>query len=196
MTISLKPLQEKREQLKASLAQINYLRRGSLTARFRKCGKPNCHCAERDSRGHGPSYSLTHAQQGKTVTQVIPQGPAVDRTRAQIAEYNKDGLKGLSYGQSPALVAELVGQARAAGYESINFDLIYGLPGQTPESMRLTAEQVLAEAQGRLDAGDLAGALAALRPLDGQAAEVMAEWRARAQALLDARAALAGMARG
>ena len=89
MTISLKALHEKREQLKAGLAQINDLRPGSLTARFRKCGKPNCHCAQKDSLGHGPSYSLTHASAGKTITQVIPQGPAVDRTRAQIAEYRR-----------------------------------------------------------------------------------------------------------
>jgi hypothetical protein len=89
MTIPLKALHEKREQLKAGLAQISDLRRGSLTARFRKCGKPNCHCAQKDSPGHGPSYSLTHASGGKTITQVIPQGPAVDRTREQIAEYRR-----------------------------------------------------------------------------------------------------------
>jgi hypothetical protein len=89
MTISLEALHEKREQLKVGLAQISDLRPGSLTVRFRKCGKPNCHCAQKDSPGHGPSYSLTHASAGKTITQVIPQGPAVDRTRAQIAEYRR-----------------------------------------------------------------------------------------------------------
>ncbi len=89
MTTSLNALREKREQLKTHLTQIGDLRRGSLTARFRKCGKPNCHCAQKGSPGHGPSYSLTHAVSGKTVTQVIPQGPAVDRTRAQIAEYRR-----------------------------------------------------------------------------------------------------------
>src|ERR1700688_1244492 len=89
MTISLKALLEKREQLKAGLTKISDLRRGSLTARFRKCGKPSCHCAQKDSPGHGPSYSLTHASGGKTITQVIPPGPAVDRTRAQIAEYRR-----------------------------------------------------------------------------------------------------------
>ncbi|MGA7918478.1 MAG: DUF6788 family protein [Candidatus Acidiferrales bacterium] len=89
MTISLQALHEKREQLKAGLTQIGDLRRGSLTARFRKCGKPNCHCAQKDSPGHGPSYSLTHASGGKTITQVIPPGPAVERTRAQIAEYRR-----------------------------------------------------------------------------------------------------------
>src|SRR5436190_9911973 len=89
MTTSLKALREKRDQLTGSLAHIDDLRPGFLTARFRKCGKANCHCAQKDSPGHGPSYSLTHRIGGKTVTQVIPQGPAVERAKAQIAEYRR-----------------------------------------------------------------------------------------------------------
>jgi hypothetical protein len=54
---------------------------------------------------------------------------------------------------------------------------------------------VLGQAQARLDAGDLGGALAALDGLDAPAAKAMAGWRAQAQALLDARAALAATAR-
>ncbi|HWO31240.1 MAG TPA: DUF6788 family protein [Candidatus Acidoferrum sp.] len=89
MTISLQTLRDRRDQLTASLARVDDLRPGFLTARFRKCGKPNCHCAQKDSPGHGPSYSLTHRAGGKTVTQVIPQGPAVERAKAQIAEYRR-----------------------------------------------------------------------------------------------------------
>jgi hypothetical protein len=89
MTSSLEALREKRDQLTTSLAHIDDLRPGFLTARFRKCGKPNCHCAQKDSPGHGPSYSLTHRIGGKTITQVIPQGPAIERTKAQIAEYRR-----------------------------------------------------------------------------------------------------------
>ncbi len=89
MTTTLKALREKRALITARLAQIDDLRPGFLTARFRKCGKPNCHCAQKDSPGHGPSYSLTHRFGGKTVTQVISQGPAVERAKAQIAEYRR-----------------------------------------------------------------------------------------------------------
>jgi hypothetical protein len=89
MTTSLEALKEKRDQLTASLVHLNDLRPGFLTARFRKCGKPNCHCAQRGSPGHGPSYSLTHRVGGKTLTQVIPQGAAVERTKAQLAEYRR-----------------------------------------------------------------------------------------------------------
>src|SRR6202051_584087 len=89
MTTNLRALRDKRAQIAARLADIDDLRPGVLTARFRKCGKPNCHCAQKDSPGHGPSYSLTHRVGGKTVTQVIPQGPAVERAKAQIAEYHR-----------------------------------------------------------------------------------------------------------
>ncbi len=53
---------------------------------------------------------------------------------------------------------------------------------------------VLAHARQALDAGDLAGALAALKGLGGPAAAAMADWVGQAQALLDARAALTSMA--
>jgi hypothetical protein len=58
------------------------------------------------------------------------------------------------------------------------------------------AATVLGEAQSRLEAGDIAGALTALDALDSSAAAAIAPWRANARALLDARAALAQMARG
>ncbi len=58
------------------------------------------------------------------------------------------------------------------------------------------AAETIGQARERLDAGDLAGAVAALGALDGSAAQAMADWRDQAQALIDARAALAGMARG
>ncbi|RZI81626.1 MAG: oxygen-independent coproporphyrinogen III oxidase [Rubrivivax sp.] len=44
--------------------------------------------------------------------------------------------------QPYASVAELMGSARAAGFRSINMDLIYGLPNQTPASFARTLCQV------------------------------------------------------
>ncbi len=55
------------------------------------------------------------------------------------------------------------------------------------------AAVVLADAQRRLDAGDLPGAVAALAGLDAPAAAAMAGWRGQAQALLDAQTALGGL---
>ena len=55
---------------------------------------------------------------------------------------------------------------------------------------------VLEHAKRQLDAGDLPGAVAALDGLAGPAAQAMAPWRAQAQSLIDARAALVTAARG
>jgi len=56
------------------------------------------------------------------------------------------------------------------------------------------AAVILEAAHGKLDAGDLAGAVAGLAPLDDAARAAMAPWLADAKALLDARAALSSMA--
>ena len=85
----LASLRLKRDQLTTAIAQIGDMRPGSLVARFRKCGKPSCHCAKKGAKGHGPSYSLTHPVEGKTITHVIPAGPAVQVTRQQLDEYHR-----------------------------------------------------------------------------------------------------------
>jgi oxygen-independent coproporphyrinogen-3 oxidase len=52
--------------------------------------------------------------------------------------------------QSFELVERMVGWCRQLGFPSINFDLIYGLPFQTPETMAATLEQVIALAPDRI----------------------------------------------
>ena len=54
-----------------------------------------------------------------------------------------------------------------------------------------TAMAVLARAEAKLASGDLAGAEAALAPLGGKPAEMLAEWRAAAVARIAARTAIA-----
>ena len=81
----LEQLEKRRDGLRQQLASVGDLRPGSLVARYRKCGKPYCRCASDGSRGHGPSWSLTHHVAGKTVTRIIPPD-AVAQTQAQIAE--------------------------------------------------------------------------------------------------------------
>jgi hypothetical protein len=85
----LQGLRRQREELLQQLTELEDMRPGSLVERYRKCGKPNCHCAGRGAVGHGPSWSLTRDVGGKTVTKLIPAGPAVARTQDQIAEYRR-----------------------------------------------------------------------------------------------------------
>ncbi|APH58267.1 Hypothetical protein GbCGDNIH6_2422 [Granulibacter bethesdensis] len=56
------------------------------------------------------------------------------------------------------------------------------------------AAGVIARARKALDAGDLAGAVRTLDALTGPAAQAVSGWKAQAQALLDAQAALSDMA--
>jgi len=88
MPQSLDDFQRERSRLQGALTEMDDLRPGSLVPRFRKCGKPSCHCAKPDSPGHGPSYSLTREVEGKTVTKIIPSS-AVEQTQRQIAEYKR-----------------------------------------------------------------------------------------------------------
>ena len=81
-------LEGRQAELRAQLAQTGDMRQGSLVERYRRCGKPGCHCAADDARGHGPCWSLTRAVDGKTVTHVIP-AEAVPETRKQIEEHQK-----------------------------------------------------------------------------------------------------------
>ena len=82
-------LEHERERLRAALASVGELRPGSLVERRHRCGKPSCHCARTDSPGHGPTWVLTRAVRGKTVTRGIPAGSAVQRTREQVEEYRR-----------------------------------------------------------------------------------------------------------
>jgi oxygen-independent coproporphyrinogen-3 oxidase len=52
--------------------------------------------------------------------------------------------------QTPQQTAELVESARDAGFESVNFDLIYGLPYQTIESFERTLDTVFAIGPDRI----------------------------------------------
>jgi hypothetical protein len=87
-TLDPEELERRRNEIREKLASIGDLRPGSLVGRYRKCGKPNCHCATEEGGGHGPSWSLTRQVGGKTVTRIIPAS-AVEQTREQIAEYQR-----------------------------------------------------------------------------------------------------------
>lgn len=67
-----------------------------------------------------------------------------------VQDFDTEVLRLVNRPQPFELTARLCELARAAGYESINFDLIYGLPGQTPEKMSRLADRVLALRPDRL----------------------------------------------
>ncbi|GKS88896.1 oxygen-independent coproporphyrinogen III oxidase [Acidovorax sp. SUPP2539] len=59
-----------------------------------------------------------------------------------VQDFDPEVQKAVHRIQPASQVFDLVASARALGFDSINMDLIYGLPRQTPESFERTLEQV------------------------------------------------------
>ena len=63
-----------RERLLAQLPNMEEVLRGSLVTRYRRCGRPSCHCARKADRGHAPAYYLmVTIAPGKTVQVYVPK---------------------------------------------------------------------------------------------------------------------------
>ena len=82
-------LEVRRAELYAQLSEVGDFRRGSLSAVYRRCGKPNCACAAPDHPGHGPQWNLTRKVNGRTVTEHLKPGPELDKARREIAAYQR-----------------------------------------------------------------------------------------------------------
>jgi len=76
-------LQALRELQVKRLTQVPAFRRGSLQRVWRKCGKPNCHCAKAGDPGHGPRWQWTRTAKEGTRGQVIPPDQ-LDQVRAEL----------------------------------------------------------------------------------------------------------------
>ncbi|MDR2988338.1 MAG: hypothetical protein LBV34_26245 [Nocardiopsaceae bacterium] len=83
---SLPELEQQRAELHAQLAAIGDLRPGSINATYRRCGKPNCACAQPGHRGHGPRWLLTRSADGKTRTRQLGAAELA-KVREELAHY-------------------------------------------------------------------------------------------------------------
>ncbi|MEM0940091.1 MAG: oxygen-independent coproporphyrinogen III oxidase [Bacteroidota bacterium] len=66
-----------------------------------------------------------------------------NRVSFGIQDFDLNVQKLINRMQSFDQVQAVTKKARALGYESVNFDIVYGLPGQTEKSVRKTLEKVL-----------------------------------------------------
>jgi len=74
----------------------------------------------------------------------------LSRISLGVQDIDHEVLRLVNRPQPLEITAGLCAIAREAGFESINFDLIYGLPGQTPESTLRLAEAVVGLRPDRL----------------------------------------------
>jgi hypothetical protein len=57
-------LKRRRSQLLRKLPPLSAILRGSLVERYKRCGNPNCKCAQ--GPGHGPKYYLSVSYPGRS----------------------------------------------------------------------------------------------------------------------------------
>jgi oxygen-independent coproporphyrinogen-3 oxidase len=74
----------------------------------------------------------------------------ISRISLGVQDFDAEVLRLVNRPQPLEITAALCAEARASGYDSINFDLIYGLPGQSPATMTRLADGVLALRPDRL----------------------------------------------
>ena len=79
--MSAAELRRRRRKLLSSLPPLERILRGSLIERYKRCGRPGCHCA--NDRGHGPKLYLSVSVSGER-----PQMDYVpSASHAQVSEF-------------------------------------------------------------------------------------------------------------
>ncbi len=73
-----------------------------------------------------------------------------NRVSIGVQEFDHAVQQAINRIQPPSMVEELLRECRRLGFRSINFDLIYGLPGQTPATFAATLDRVIAMRPDRL----------------------------------------------
>src|SRR5271155_5402358 len=83
----LQDLEQQRARLYEQLAATGDFRRGSVSENYRKCGKPNCACAQPDHPGHGPRFLWTRTARGRgTVGRQLGAGE-VEKVRREVTRH-------------------------------------------------------------------------------------------------------------
>ena len=89
MPDSLPELLDSRSHLLQELSQLGDFQPGSISSVNRRCGKPNCHCAQPHDPGHGPHRRLTQKIAGKTVTQTLSSPTAIRKAEREVVEFRR-----------------------------------------------------------------------------------------------------------
>jgi oxygen-independent coproporphyrinogen-3 oxidase len=102
----------------------------ALDARFKRSA--NFECAIEVDPRHSPPGTLEFLA-----------GLGFNRVSLGVQDFDADVQKAVHRIQPEELTRRVVAEARANGFRSVNFDLIYGLPKQTLDSFNRTLDQVI-----------------------------------------------------
>jgi hypothetical protein len=82
-----KKLVDRREELALDLPPFSEIVRGSLVTRYRRCGKPTCHCAT--GEGHGPAHYLSVTLKPGKTEQILLSEEMLPVARRFLENYNR-----------------------------------------------------------------------------------------------------------
>lgn len=88
MSQSLIDLEAKRSGILQQFLELGDLRPGSISAVARRCGKPNCHCAEPNDPGHDPQVRLVRKVKGKSVAESFASPASFRKAQREVAEFH------------------------------------------------------------------------------------------------------------
>ena len=86
---SLPELEAERDRLYAQLAAVGDFRRGSVSENYRRCGKPNCACAQPDHPGHGPRFLWTRSAGRRGTVGRQLAAAEVEKVRREVARHGE-----------------------------------------------------------------------------------------------------------
>ncbi len=89
MPDSLPSLLQQRDAILREVLSLGDFRSGSITTTAGKCGKPNCHCHQPGSPGHGPNYRLTRKRGGKTVTETFSSPGELRKAQSEVEAFHR-----------------------------------------------------------------------------------------------------------
>lgn len=87
MTEHLENLYLKKKELFKKLSKIGDFRTGTISVNYRKCGKKNCVCHNKNHPGHGPRYLWSTTIKGKSYSKHLKFGPELQKYEEEIQNY-------------------------------------------------------------------------------------------------------------
>ena len=90
MAETLEELERKRKELYRKLSLVGDFRRGTVSQRYRRCGKKNCVCAQPGHRGHGPHYQwITTTKGNKSLAKNLQLGTELEKALSEQSNYRQ-----------------------------------------------------------------------------------------------------------
>ena len=83
MAKTLEELEDERREIYRQMEALGDFRPGTISENYRRCGKKNCVCHQKDHPGHGPQYLWNATRKGKSLAQNLHLGPELDKVQKE-----------------------------------------------------------------------------------------------------------------